>query len=503
VNKILTAVNKEGSFSIPLSIHVSDNIDSQVSPSKLDRNQGVLEHVNNGYEENTEQQNSASLTPNEVEETSKTMDTNDNIGEAMDSQPDSYVNKILTAVNKEGSFSIPLNGHVSDNIDSQVSPSKLDRNQRVCEHVDNSNKANTEQQNSASLTRNEVEETSITMDTHQLRSPLTISVPDDAGEPEIILPSPGSEISFPLLEKSRSMSTPVNHTVSQTPPSLPLGQYHPSPPSTLQIPDSMESLMSQFEVEDPPLRCPSLDNCNSPATSQFFTPPGSPIQEPRSEEDASLLDDHDIETTKIVGVNSTCDNAETLSGQTTSSEVAPIAENLNSFRKHLRVVCLNSLTMNRVNCTDLSSIKSGRYRIMGWISHLDGEEVDEGSLILVKGWCEECGRLDMVENFEEKGHDIFCCKRGRITMRAKKIMYLVMHITDKECTQTEYVMLVVKGEEAEMFLGCSTKQFLVDKDVRSIVEGKVKKLKGALGDFGVEKCDMTGNLRVVDTVIRD
>merc|ERR1719481_775125 len=158
------------------------------------------------------------------------------------------------------------------------------------------------------------------------------------------------------------MSTPNHHSISQTPPSLPLGQYQPSPLTTLQIPDSMESLMSQFEVEDPPLRCPSLDNCISPATSQFFTPPGSPIQEPRSEEDASLLDDHDLHTTKIVGINSTCDNAETLSGQTTSSEVASIAENLNSFRKHLRVVCLNSLTTDRVNCSNLSSIKSGRYR---------------------------------------------------------------------------------------------------------------------------------------------
>ena len=37
-----------------------------------------------------------------------------------------------------------------------------------------------------------------------------------------------------------------------------------------------------------------------------------------------------------------------------------------------------------------------------------------------------------------------------------------------------------------MFLECSTMQFIVDREVRDILENKVRKLKEALGDFGVE-----------------
>ena len=49
----------------------------------------------------------------------------------------------------------------------------------------------------------------------------------------------------------------------------------------------------------------------------------------------------------------------------------------------------------------------------------------------------------------------------------------------------EEVNLVVSGEEVEMFLGCSTKQFIVGREVRDSMENKVRKLTGALGDFGV------------------
>ena len=49
----------------------------------------------------------------------------------------------------------------------------------------------------------------------------------------------------------------------------------------------------------------------------------------------------------------------------------------------------------------------------------------------------------------------------------------------------EEVNLVVSGEEVEMFLGCSTNQFIVGREVRDSVEDKDRKLKGALGDFGV------------------
>jgi hypothetical protein len=111
-------------------------------------------------------------------------------------------------------------------------------------------------------------------------------------------------------------------------------------------------------------------------------------------------------------------------------------------------------------------------------------EQEGDKLELVRGLCQECGKLDMLEMFEKRGSDIFCCKRGRVTLCAKKILYVVMFVTEGK---GEKVKLVVSGEEAEMFLGCSTKQFILDREVRDIVENKVRKLKGALGDFGVEK----------------
>ena len=52
-----------------------------------------------------------------------------------------------------------------------------------------------------------------------------------------------------------------------------------------------------------------------------------------------------------------------------------------------------------------------------------------------------------------------------------------------------------------MFLGCSTKQFIVDQEARNYVENKVRKLRGAMGAFGVEKSDC-GDLNVVESVIR-
>ena len=48
---------------------------------------------------------------------------------------------------------------------------------------------------------------------------------------------------------------------------------------------------------------------------------------------------------------------------------------------------------------------------------------------------------------------------------------------------------------------CSTKQFIVDREVRDIVENKVRKLKGALGDFGVEK-SVLGIFNVFQSVIK-
>ena len=145
------------------------------------------------------------------------------------------------------------------------------------------------------------------------------------------------------------------------------------------------------------------------------------------------------------------------------------------------VVCHTMTNIPRVHLTKISSTSLVSFRLLGSISRV---EQGGDKLELVRGLCQECGKLDMLEMFEMRGSDIFCCKRGRVTLCAKKILHLVMFVTDG---QEEEVKLVVSGEEAEMFLGCSTKQFIVDREVRDIVENKVRKLKGALGDFGVEK----------------
>ena len=52
-----------------------------------------------------------------------------------------------------------------------------------------------------------------------------------------------------------------------------------------------------------------------------------------------------------------------------------------------------------------------------------------------------------------------------------------------------------------MFLECSTKQFIVDREVRDILENKVRKSKGPIGDFGVEK-SVLGILIVFHSVIK-
>jgi len=268
------------------------------------------------------------------------------------------------------------------------------------------------------------------------------------------------------------------------------------------MPDSMSSTMSIFETEESPLRYPSASGgYSSPATSQFFTPPGSPGQALGSQETSvDDDDDDDLDTTRISVGEKTCDDEELSSNDTMiQKSTVRSQEMLNDFRKYLGVMCWNTVGMYRVDCTSISSMKSGKYRVMGWISHVEEED---GKLLLLRGICQECGNLDKVEMFEERGPDIFCCKRGRVTLRAKKILYVVMYVTDKECSLDEQVKLVVKDKDAEEFLRCSTKQFLVEKDARDIVEKKVRNLKGAFGDFGVEK-NYNGDLSVVHTAIRD
>jgi hypothetical protein len=143
------------------------------------------------------------------------------------------------------------------------------------------------------------------------------------------------------------------------------------------------------------------------------------------------------------------------------------------------VVCHTLTNIPRVDFTKVSSTSLGTFRLLGSISHLEKEG---DNLELVMGLCQECGKFNMLEMFEKRGLDIFCCKRGRVTLCAKKFLQEVVFVTEGK---GEEVKLVVSGEEADMFHGCSTKQFIVGREVRDSVENKVRKLKGALGDFRV------------------
>jgi hypothetical protein len=79
-------------------------------------------------------------------------------------------------------------------------------------------------------------------------------------------------------------------------------------------------------------------------------------------------------------------------------------------------------------------------------------EKEGDNLELVVGLCQECGKLNMLEMFENRGLDIFCCKRGRVTLCAKKFLQEVVFVNEGK---GEEVKLVVSGEEVEMFLGAA------------------------------------------------
>ena len=113
------------------------------------------------------------------------------------------------------------------------------------------------------------------------------------------------------------------------------------------------------------------------------------------------------------------------------------------------LVCHTLTNIPRVDFTKVSSTSRGRFHLLGSISHVEKEG---DNLELVRGLCQECGKFNMLEMFEKRGSDIFCCKRGRVTLCAKKILQEVMFVTEGK---GEEVKLVVSGEEAEMFLGCS------------------------------------------------
>ena len=100
-------------------------------------------------------------------------------------------------------------------------------------------------------------------------------------------------------------------------------------------------------------------------------------------------------------------------------DAARTSVSLNRFWPHLVVVCHTLTNIPRVDFSKVSSTSPGKFRLLGSISKLENEG---DNLELVRGLCQECGKLDMLEMFEKRGSDIFCCKRGRVTLCAKKTL---------------------------------------------------------------------------------
>jgi hypothetical protein len=57
-------------------------------------------------------------------------------------------------------------------------------------------------------------------------------------------------------------------------------------------------------------------------------------------------------------------------------------------------------------------------------------EKEGDNLELVRGLCQEYGKFNVLEMLEKRGLDIFCCKRGRVTLCAKKILQEVMFMAE-------------------------------------------------------------------------
>ena len=199
----------------------------------------------------------------------------------MESQADSYVDRILTAVNMEGSFSFP-DSQEEDNfvVEPQQLPvvSQGGREEHVevteLETGDQEEHGDPLQGSSPMVISDDVIAPTKSVDpaspvSTETSSPVPIISPDTSSpvpiisrcistslsisvaQPEspaltgISLPSPDSEISFPLLEKSLSTS------LTPGPPSLPPGQ---STPAILQIPETMSSQMTEFDCQGSPIR---------------------------------------------------------------------------------------------------------------------------------------------------------------------------------------------------------------------------------------------------------
>ena len=76
------------------------------------------------------------------------------------------------------------------------------------------------------------------------------------------------------------------------------------------------------------------------------------------------------------------------------------------YRSHLDVSCLDTCRdWPRVTCDHVSRAAPGTYRILGIVRSVNNKEYP------VMGYCQQCGKLDKLENFEKRDKQLFCCDK--------------------------------------------------------------------------------------------
>lgn len=200
--------------------------------------------------------------------------------------------------------------------------------------------------------------------------------PDDSGVSQYSL---NSESDFELSQCSSSMfSPPGNSTLSRiTPPRAgePPGDQSKDKvfeERSQHLLDSLERMSQALVTEE------ITDDENENKSSSDKTEEGS---------DLSALKDRDNQVKESEGQK---------------RKNMTIAE----YRTHLVARCLDTgRDWRRVTCDNVSRAAPGTYRILGIVRSVNNKEYT------MMGYCRQCGKLDRVENFENRDQQLFCCDK--------------------------------------------------------------------------------------------
>ena len=92
-------------------------------------------------------------------------------------------------------------------------------------------------------------------------------------------------------------------------------------------------------------------------------------------------------------------------------------QKMTGYRSHLVARCIDTCRdWTRVTCDNVSRSAPGTYRILGIVRSVNNKDY------IMMGYCKECGKLDKVENFENRDKQLFCC--NKVKYRRNKIKVL-------------------------------------------------------------------------------